>query len=193
VVNDAGSLNAPALLQDVMDSFDQGECFLMQVQAGTENSLPICKIVNKKEFVENENEKAKSKVAKVDRVLVKHLELNWAIDAHDFGHRQKQLTKFLEKGYKVDITLTTKKRKRRPTVDEIKHVMQGVLDTIKAAGARQTKEMEGELGKQLRMTAMKPKPQGEEKQNQQQLKEEDGKEKQNEEHQNTEGEKAGDK
>jgi translation initiation factor IF-3 len=190
VVNEEGSLDPPTRLEDVIDSFDQSEFFVMQMRAGDEDSLPICKIFNKKAF--SENEKAKAKLARVNHTPVKQMELNWAIDAHDFSHRQKQLTKFLEKDFKVEITLTTKKRKRGPTVDEIKHVMQGVLDTIKAAGARQTREMEGELGKQLKITAMKPKLlTEEEKQKQKQggKKKNEG-EKQNEEEQKKEGEKT---
>jgi translation initiation factor IF-3 len=35
------------------------------------------------------------------------------------------------------LLLTTKKRKRKPTVDEIKQVMQSVLDTIREAGGTQ--------------------------------------------------------
>jgi translation initiation factor IF-3 len=40
-------------------------------------------------------------------------------------------------------------------VDEIKQVMQSVLDTIREAGGTQTKAMEGEPGKQLSLTVMK--------------------------------------
>ncbi|CAI7570638.1 unnamed protein product [Penicillium glandicola] len=153
VVNDEGDLDPPTRLEDVLESFDHNEFFLLQVQEGDHDNLPICKVYNKKKV--REYEKAKAKSARSTKVTLKQIELNWAIDAHDLSHRLKQLSTFLEKGRRVEILLTTKKRKRNPTVDEIKQVMQSVLDTIREAGGTQTKAMEGEPGKQLRITAQK--------------------------------------
>ncbi|EKV06780.1 Translation initiation factor IF3, putative [Penicillium digitatum] len=153
VVNDEGDLDPPTRLEDVLESFDHAECFLLQVQEGDIDNPPVCKVYNKKEV--RAFEKAKAKSARESKVIFKQIELNWAIDAHDLSHRLKQLSTFLEKGRRVEILLTTKKRKRNPTVDEIKQVMQSVLDTIREAGGTQTKAMEGEPGKQLRITAQK--------------------------------------
>ncbi|CAI7636658.1 unnamed protein product [Penicillium viridicatum] len=139
VVNDEGDLDPPTRLEDV--------------QEGDHENPPVCKIYNKKEV--RAREKAKAKAARESKVIFKQIELNWAIDAHDLSHRLKQLSTFLEKGRRVEILLTTKKRKRNPTVDEIKQVMQSVLDTIREAGGTQTKAMEGEPGKQLKITAQK--------------------------------------
>lgn len=154
VVNDEGNLDPPTRLEDVLESFDHADFFLLQVQEGNRDTPPVCKIYNKKEV--REHEKAKAKSARSSKVAIKQIELNWAIDAHDLSHRLKQLSTFLEKGRKVEVILTTKKRKRNPTVDEIKQVMQSVLDTIREAGGTQTKPMEGEPGKQLKITAQKP-------------------------------------
>ncbi|CAG8049098.1 unnamed protein product [Penicillium nalgiovense] len=153
VVNDEGDLDPPTRLEDVLESFDHSEFFLLQVQEGDYDNPPVCKVYNKKEA--RELEKAKAKSARSSKVTLKQIELNWAIDAHDLSHRLKQLSTFLEKGRRVEILLTTKKRKRKPTVDEIKQVMQSVLDTIREAGGTQTKAMEGEPGKQLKITAQK--------------------------------------
>ncbi|KAJ5130717.1 uncharacterized protein N7515_006756 [Penicillium bovifimosum] len=153
VVNDEGNLDPPTRLEDVLESFDHETFFLLQVQEGTRDEPPVCKILNKKEY--RAHEKAKAKSARATKVIVKQMELNWAIDAHDLSHRLKQLSTFLDKGRRVEILLTTKKRKRNPTVDEIKQVIQSVLDTIREAGGTQTKAMEGEPGKQLKITAQK--------------------------------------
>ncbi|KAJ5773511.1 hypothetical protein N7457_008407 [Penicillium paradoxum] len=153
VVNDEGNLDPPTRLEDVLESFDQDKFFLLQVQEGDHNNPPVCKVYNKKEV--RAHEKAKAKSARSSKVALKQIELNWAIDAHDLSHRLKQLSTFLEKGRRVEVLLTTKKRKRSPTVDEIKQVMQSVLDTIREAGGTQTKAMEGEPGKQLKITAQK--------------------------------------
>lgn len=153
LVNDEGDLQPPEKLKDVLGSFDRREFFLLQVAPGAPRQPPVCKIVNKLEY--RNNEKAKDKAAKAAKKALKQIELNWAIDAHDLAHRLKQLTTFLDKGRKVEIILVRKKQKRPPTVEEIKHVMQSVLDTTREAGGTQVKAMEGEPGKRVLLTVKK--------------------------------------
>jgi translation initiation factor IF-3 len=153
LANEEGNLEAPTRLEEVLQSFDQRDYFLMQVQPAQGDQLPVCKIFNKKEA--RAAEKAKAKASRATKVIVKSIELNWAIDANDLSHRLKQLTTFLDKGRRVEVLLTSKRHKRRATVDEIKHVMQRVLDTVREAGAHQTKAMEGEPGKQVTFTVQK--------------------------------------
>ncbi|CAI7623902.1 unnamed protein product [Penicillium bialowiezense] len=141
IVNEQGQLGAPISLLDALDSFDKKESFLVQ-----------------KEY--RQGQKILEKAARSSKTGTKQMELNWAVDPHDLSHRMKQLQKFLEKDYRVEILLTTKKRKRSPTVAEIKQVAQSVFDTIKAAGARQVSEPEGELGKQFKIAAKRPKQHG---------------------------------
>ncbi|KAJ5161483.1 translation initiation factor IF3 [Penicillium capsulatum] len=153
IVNEHGDLEMPVRLSDVLRSFDRSKFFLHQVSPGSPGRPPICKITDKLAYSQREKEKAKA--AKATKSQNKQIELNWAIDAHDLEHRLKQLTTFLEKGRKVEVTLTRKRRKRAPTVDEIKHVIQSVLDTTKNAGATQVKAMEGEPGQQMKITVRK--------------------------------------
>lgn len=151
-----GNLEDPKRLSDVLHSFDRNKFFCLQVAPGSGPSQPpICKILNKKEY--KENEKAKAKAAKSAAQSTKQVELNWAIDAHDLQHRLKQLANFLDKGRKVEVILTRKKHKRSATVEEIKNVMQTVMDTVREAGATQTKAMEGEPGKHVILTVTKEK------------------------------------
>lgn len=153
LVNAENSLEPPVRLSKVLSSFDHREYFLVQVSPGAPDRPPVCKILNKKET--RDREKAKAKAAKASRVQVKQIELNWAIDPHDLAHRLKQLANFLEKGRRVEVVLTRKKGKRAATVEEIKHVMQSVLDTTRELGATQVKPMEGEPGKQVIITVKK--------------------------------------
>jgi translation initiation factor IF-3 len=156
VVNEEGNLDEPQKLLDVLASFDRNKFFCIQVAAAAGPSKPpICKILNKKEY--RESEKAKIKAAKSAAQSTKQVELNWAIDAHDLQHRLKQLATFLDKGRKVEVILTRKKHKRSATVDEIKNVMQSVMDTIREAGGTQIKPMEGEPGKHVILTVTKEK------------------------------------
>ncbi|KAJ5987164.1 hypothetical protein N7451_011529 [Penicillium sp. IBT 35674x] len=153
VVNSEGDLDPPEHLADVLETFDRKKYFLIQVSPGAFKKPPVCKVMNKLDY--RNAEKAKEKAAKAAVKAVKQIELNWAIDAHDLEHRLKQLAAFLEKGRKVEVILTRKKHKRPPTVDEIKHVMQTVLDTTREAGGTQVKPMEGEPGKRVLLTVKK--------------------------------------
>lgn len=155
LVNKDNDLDPPVRLSQVLASFDHREWFLQQVSEGAPDRPPVCKILNKKET--KIKEKARAKAAKATKVQTKKLELNWAIDAHDLKHRLGQLTTFLEKGAKVELVLTKKKGKRAATVDEIKHVMQSVMDTTKEIGGTQVKAMEGEPGKHVIITVRKEK------------------------------------
>ncbi|PWY73140.1 hypothetical protein BO94DRAFT_539019 [Aspergillus sclerotioniger CBS 115572] len=150
LVNENNSLNPPATLRETLRSVNRSEDCLLQVSAGPEGGFPICKIVNKFELREQAKEKAKA-----PRDGLKQLELNWAIDSHDLSHRMKQLTTFLEKGRKVEVILTKKKRKRAPTVDEVKSLMERVLDTVREAKAVPVRPMEGEPGRHVVLVVKK--------------------------------------
>ncbi|GLI73918.1 hypothetical protein PoHVEF18_002150 [Penicillium ochrochloron] len=153
LVDEEQNLMPPRRLVEVLDSFDRSKFFLLQVSPAEADRPPVCKILNKMEA--KQHEKAKMKNAKVGKVQTKQIELNWAIDAHDLAHRLKQLTNFLEKGRKVEVIMKRKKAKRSPTVEEIKQVIQSVLDTTREAGGTQVKAMEGEPGKQVIITVKK--------------------------------------
>jgi translation initiation factor IF-3 len=113
--------------------------------------IPICKIINKKAAYEA-NHRAKQ-IAKEKRNAtaktnsVKTLELNWAIDPNDLGHRLGLVRGFLEEGRKVEIVLAAKKRGRKATPDEC----QGVLGRIRGVvgeveGAKEVADMKGNVG-----------------------------------------------
>lgn len=153
IANSEHQLEPPARLRDVLQSIERPANFILQVAPPTRNELPICRIMNRAAI--REYEKAKAKAAQAAKSSNKQIELNWAINAHDLSHRLKQLTNFLDKGRRVEIVLTRKKGKRLPTVEEVKHLMDTVLETVKAADATQVKPMEGEPGKQVTLVVKK--------------------------------------
>ncbi|KAA8651891.1 hypothetical protein EYZ11_009469 [Aspergillus tanneri] len=147
VVNENNSLDPPIRLRDVLHTFNRSENYLQQVSPTLPGKPPVCKIVNR--VAMRELERSKAKAAHAAKAANKQIELNWAIDAHDLDHRLKQLTTFLEKGRKVEVVLTRKRGKRAPTVEEIKHLMDSVISTIKEANAMQIRPIEGEPGKHV--------------------------------------------
>ncbi|GKZ69854.1 hypothetical protein AnigIFM60653_002223 [Aspergillus niger] len=150
IVNENNSLDPPVSLRDALRQIDRSSQTLQQVSTGSGDGVPICKVVNKFEL--REIAKAKAKPAKDG---LKQLELNWAIDAHDLSHRLKQLTNFLEKGRKVELILTRKKHKRSPTVEEVKNLMDKVMETVREAKAMPVRPMEGEPGKHVVLVVKK--------------------------------------
>jgi translation initiation factor IF-3 len=153
LVNENGSLDPPERTADVLRSLQRNEYALVQVSPGGVNQPPVCKILSKRMM--REQEKAKAKATHSSKMTTKQIELNWAIDPHDLSHRLKQLLSFLDKGRKVEITLTRKKGKRAPTVEEVNNLMDSVMDTIEEANAMQVKPMEGQPGKHVLIIATK--------------------------------------
>jgi translation initiation factor IF-3 len=153
LVDANGALETPTRKSNVLFSLKRNEDVLVQVAAPQNERPAVCKIMSIKEV--RELEKAKSKAAHVAKTSTKQIELNWAIDPHDLTHRLKSLASFIEKGRTVEITLTQKKRKRPPTDEEVKHLIERVLNAIEEVNAVQTKGMEGQPGKTLLLTVAK--------------------------------------
>ena len=151
IANEEGRLNAPVRLANVLRTIERPANFVLQVSPPTEGAYPVCKVVNRVEA--REAERARAKAAHALKVSTKQVELNWAIDAHDLSHRLKQLSKFLGKGRKVEVILTRKQGKRPPTAQEVKHVMDSVLETVREADSLQVKPMEGEPGRHVTLVA----------------------------------------
>ncbi|KAL2865403.1 putative translation initiation factor IF3 [Aspergillus lucknowensis] len=153
VVNDEGRLDPPERLQSVLRSLKRPDSFLLQVSPGTRDQPPVCKIMDRVAL--QEHERAQAKAARTAKTSLKQMELNWAIDAHDLSHRLKQLTTFIEKGRTVELILTRKMGKRRPTLEEVKGLMDKVLQAVKDANAIQVSPMKGEPGKHLVLAVKK--------------------------------------
>lgn len=111
--------------------------------------IPKCRVVSKKEQYEQDKARTKQKVAakKNSADNVKTLELNWAIDGNDLGHRMNRVREFLGQGRKVEVVLAKKKGGRKASVDECAEVVRKIVEVAEGVeGAKQLKGMEGKLG-----------------------------------------------
>lgn len=153
IASEDGKLQPPQRLRDALASINRSQYFILQVSPGSREQLPVCRVVSKQAV--REYVRSKEKAAHASKTSLKQIELNWAIDSHDLSHRLKKLTEFLEKGRKVEISLTRKKGKRAPTPDEVKQVMASVVETTQKADAAPVKPIEGEPGRRVLMVVKK--------------------------------------
>lgn len=110
--------------------------------------IPVCKILNKQAL--RDAARAKTKKPSNPALTLKTLELNWAIDPHDLEHRLKRMREFLEKGYRVDVLLVGKRKKRKASLEEAQEALRRVKEGVEAVeGAREWKAMEGKVGGQV--------------------------------------------
>jgi translation initiation factor IF-3 len=116
---------------------------------------PICKIIDKKQSYEQSKAKAKnSKNSKNPGLTNKAIELSWVIEKGDLSHRLKKMKDFLEKGFKVEISVAQKRRGKVATPEQAREVLQSVLDTIEGTeGARQSKPKTGKIGSEMTIFA----------------------------------------
>jgi translation initiation factor IF-3 len=158
------SLQPPVRLRDILSTLDRKGFRIVcvtQPPTGdwTEEWIPVCKIEDKKAAYEAEKEKKKVKQQKMAAEGTKTLELNWAIDANDLGHRMKRMQDFLGQGKKVEIILARKKGGRRATPDECEELLQKIneaAETVK--GTKEVKKFEGKLAGMGNLMYEGPKP-----------------------------------
>lgn len=149
------SLLPPQLRNDVLSSLDRKTHRLVCVspppssQSG-EEWIPTCKIVSKKEqYHADKAKQAQQKAAKKKGSpdSIKTLELNWAIDSNDLGHRLKRAEEFLQEGRKVEIVLAKKKGGRIATTEECEAVLERIEEVVEnVKGAKESKKMQGKVG-----------------------------------------------
>lgn len=150
VVNAEKGLDPPTSLRTALARIDRKQKWLVQVARPAKLGDPaICKIMDKK--VVRGREEQKRKQAKASQIVLKEMELNWSIDAHDLGHRCKKIAQFMERGWRVNILIITKKRKRPATVQEGETLLSKIRNTVELAGGKQRKPMEGKLLRELRL------------------------------------------
>jgi translation initiation factor IF-3 len=119
----------------------------------------VCKLEDKKAAYEAEKEKKKLKQAKTAAEGTKTLELNWAIDQNDLGHRMKRMQEFLGQGKKVEIVLARKKGGRRATAEECEELLQKIdLAAEAVKGTKEVKKFEGKLAGMGNLMYEGPKP-----------------------------------
>lgn len=146
----------PRTRYDVLNSLDRKTHRLVQVAEPEDPedklSPAICKIVSKKDSYEQEKKKkvaAKqaSSGVKAKEGSMKTLELNWAIDGNDLGHRLGKVREFLAEGRKVEVVFAAKKKGRKASLEECKGVLERVRGVVgEVHGAKEGKPLEGKVG-----------------------------------------------
>lgn len=147
LVDASGKPRPPQSLTDVLRSLDRKKHFLVQVTPPSSDPTfepPICRVTRKKDFYASEH--ARQKVQKTPSDLMKQLELNWAIDGNDLGHRLNKMVAFLEEGRRVEVILANKRRGRRATEEDARRVLKEIRGAVeKVQGAREWRVMEGQV------------------------------------------------
>jgi translation initiation factor IF-3 len=144
---------------DVLNRIDRTTHRLIQVGEapgpsdafGASPPIPVCKIQSKKEiYLDQQRKNAEAKEKKRVSAItssVKTLELNWAIDGNDLGHRLERMREFLEEGRKVEVVLAAKKRGRKASAAECEGVLRRIRNVVEEVeGSREERAMVGTLG-----------------------------------------------
>ncbi|KAK5167507.1 uncharacterized protein LTR77_007206 [Saxophila tyrrhenica] len=93
-----------------------------------------------------EQMKEKRKISNVAS-SVKTLELNWAIDSNDLGHRMERMQEFLGEGRKVEVVLAAKKKGRKASMEECAAALARIRKAVDDVdGAKEVGTMEGKMG-----------------------------------------------
>lgn len=119
---------------------------LIVVVPGEPGVPPICKIIDKKkEWAAQKERKKKQSSSGAKATPTKTMELNWAIEQGDLGHRLARVKEFLEKGWKVEIVLAAKRKGKQADVEDAEALIKKIREVIVDTGAKETKDMEGKL------------------------------------------------
>ena len=78
---------------------------------------PVCKIMdyNKYKYEKNKKQKEAMKKQKENNLEMKEFRLSPVIDIHDFNTKLKNVSKYLEKGHKIKVTIRFKGRQMAHT------------------------------------------------------------------------------
>ena len=136
---------------DILNRLDRNTHRLIHPNDAFYDGLPVCKIINKKDAYtiqkqRKEDAKERKKIADKEK-SVKTLELNWAMDGNDLGHRLSKVEEFLRDGRRVEVILASKKRGRKASVEECNEVLKRIREVVGGVeGAKEAKGMEGKVG-----------------------------------------------
>lgn len=153
-----GKLSEPTPTFGILSNLDTKTHRLIQLQPEPSDVdprafTPACKIISKKEHYESiQRQKTRAKEqkriqAKTGEAAAKTLELNWAIDGNDLGHRLERMKEFLGEGRRVEIVLARKKAGRRATAEECEAVLKRIRSAVgEVEGASERSAMDGKMG-----------------------------------------------
>ncbi|TGO65607.1 hypothetical protein BOTNAR_0076g00010 [Botryotinia narcissicola] len=141
--NAEGKLDAPVRTAQILRGVDRKTHMLEVIAFSDEGLAPIARIVNKRELFQKKKEVKKSKNP---GTVTKTIEMNWAIERNDLGHRLEKMRGFLERGNKVEVILAGKKKGRKASVEEAEGVIARIREFVAGVeGARERVKMEGKV------------------------------------------------
>jgi translation initiation factor IF-3 len=146
LVDENGTFHPPTPVRQLLASFDRRLFHLVAVSTPKTGETPVCKIISRRELRERERAK------RVKKDVVKQLELNWAIDPNDLGHRLNKLQEFLAKGWRVEVILANKRRGRQASPEEAAAVIKrirGIAEEV--GGAKEWRAADGRVLGQMTM------------------------------------------
>ncbi|KAF7909667.1 uncharacterized protein EAF01_003385 [Botrytis porri] len=141
--NAEGKLDPPVCTAQILRSIDLKTHMLEIIAYPDEELPPIARIVNKRELFQKKKEVKKSKNP---GAVTKTIEMNWAIEKNDLGHRLQKMREFLERGNKVEVILAGKKKGRKASVEEAEGVIERIREFVAGVeGAKERVKMEGKV------------------------------------------------
>lgn len=159
IVGEDGQLGEPEELSRILRYLNRDTEVLQAVSLPHANNTdpdapqyPVCRVISKQAIRDAEKAaKLKKRPASNPANVVKKMEINWAIDPNDLGHRLNKLREFLGKGYRVEVLLAGKRKGRRARFEEATEVLEkiralGISDECKALGWTEMKPPLGLLG-----------------------------------------------
>jgi translation initiation factor IF-3 len=152
-----GVFHADASVRGILRELDREKYTLVCVNPTAVDVPFVCKVLDREVVVkhdleryQNAKENRKAKKGSKPQNVMKEIELSWAISDHDLEHRLKKVREFLEKGYRLDITIGTKKGMKK----KLRADMIALLDRIEEAclqWGKERSEPEGEVGRRYTM------------------------------------------
>lgn len=123
VIGEDGELIGVMTPRQAMEIAIENNLDLVEVSPNAEP--PVCKIMNYGKFKYEKTKKDKENKKKQKVVVIKELRIKPHIDEHDMNTKVSQIEKFLEKEYKVKVSLKLSGRERLHVDSSIK-----VLDQL---------------------------------------------------------------
>ncbi|KAF8539271.1 hypothetical protein BDD12DRAFT_838950 [Trichophaea hybrida] len=152
-----GQFQGTVTLTSILNSIDRSQYHVVCVNPEAVDIPLICRVQSKTDIEEferlrfqNEKEKRKLKKEKNPHLITKEVELSWAISEHDLGHRMKKVRQFMEKGYKVSVTLGVKKGMSKQPLRTMHELLVRVRDECEQWG-RECVDPEGAVGRRYTM------------------------------------------
>jgi translation initiation factor IF-3 len=141
LVKEDGSMFGVAPIRDALRMAEEAGLDLVEISPNADP--PVCKILDFGKWKYQE-EKKKNAARKKQRVIeVKEIKLRPGIDAHDFEIKMRSMTRFLEEGDKVKVTLRFRGREMAHQELGTRLLNRVKDDTTKMAKIESEPRMEG--------------------------------------------------